>query len=166
MTDYYAGIGSRETPADVCKKMQELAMFLARKKFVLRSGHADGADKAFESGIFNAALKEIWIPWPGFNGSNSRNFPATNAFDIAKEFHPKWGELSQGARKLHARNVHQILGKDLHTPSKFVICWTKDGKASGGTRQAMRIADHYNIPIFNLFNDSDRDKLKNFLGEL
>lgn len=71
--------------------------------------------------------------------------------------------------KLQARNSYQILGLDLNTPSNFVICWTKNGKGSGGTGQAIRIARAYNIPIFDAgyWNDIEdvRKELKLFLIE-
>jgi hypothetical protein len=69
---------------------------------------------------------------------------------IAAKHHPAWYRCSDAARKLHARNVHQILGRDLASPSKFGVCWTADGQASGGTGQALRIADAYGIRVFNL----------------
>jgi predicted Rossmann fold nucleotide-binding protein DprA/Smf involved in DNA uptake len=47
---YYAGVGSRETPAHVCKQMTELAKRLESFGLTLRSGGAKGADKAFEAG--------------------------------------------------------------------------------------------------------------------
>jgi len=50
------------------------------------------------------------------------------------------------------RNSHQIFGWDMLKESDFIICWTKDGKFSGGTGQALRIADHYGIKIYNLYN--------------
>lgn len=41
------------------------------------------------------------------------------------------------------------MGWDLSTLSDFVICYTKGGKGSGGTGQALRIAKVYNVPIFD-----------------
>jgi hypothetical protein len=61
------------------------------------------------------------------------------------------------------RNAMQILGEDGNTPVEMVVCWTKDGKASGGTGQALRIAEYYSIPIFNLKNDGAIEQLKMFL---
>jgi hypothetical protein len=49
-----------------------------------------------------------------------------------------------------ARNAMQVLGPDLDTPSKVVVCWTKNGKTSGGTGQALRISLYHGVPIFNL----------------
>lgn len=59
--------------------------------------------------------------------------------------------------------MYQVLGYDLKTPSDMVICWTKDGGASGGTGQALRIAKDYNIPIYNLYNTKDMRELDNYI---
>lgn len=45
---YYTGIGSRETPEDFLKLFTQVARYLEIKGFTLRSGHARGADYAFE----------------------------------------------------------------------------------------------------------------------
>ena len=161
MAIIYAGIGSRETPDDVLSLMTRLGKFLSEKNIILRSGHAGGADLAFENGCdaANKANKEIWIPWKGFNNSDSK-FIVSNpeAFKMASEIHPAWDRCSDGAKKLHARNMHQILGTDLKTPCNFVICYTKNGLLSGGTAQAMRLAEKYNIPVFNIGSfDSNPD---------
>lgn len=149
----YAGIGSRETPTKVLEFMENVGKTLSERGMILRSGHAGGADLAFEEGSdrANPQNKEIWIPWKNFNGSNS-NFIVTSpeAFDMAAQYHPAWDRCSNGARKLHARNMHQILGVDLKTPCNFVICYTKNGLLSGGTAQAIRVAKKHNIPIFNI----------------
>lgn len=148
---YYVGIGSRETPKHVQEYFYNLAAFLSTKGFILRSGGAKGADIAFELGCDKASgHKEIYLPWRSFEESDS-NLIVSNpkAYDIAEQFHPYWHNLKDGAKKLQARNSHQVLGNDLETPSKFVLCWTKGGKGSGGTGQAIRIANHYNIPVFD-----------------
>ncbi len=40
---FYAGIGSRETPPIICAQMTEIAKYLDKYGFILRSGHAPGA---------------------------------------------------------------------------------------------------------------------------
>jgi len=90
------------------------------------------------------------LPWRGFEGSASTLIVKDKrAFEIAEKYHPYWHNLSDGAKKLQARNSHQVLGADLNTPSDFIICWTKNGKGSGGTGQALRIAKAYDIPVFD-----------------
>lgn len=168
---YYAGIGSRETPVDVLEYFTLIGSFFASKGLVLRSGGAQGSDIAFEIGCNKVTgNKEIYLPWKYFEKSNS-NLIISNpkAFEIAEQFHPYWQNLKDGARKLQARNSHQVLGWDLETPSQFVICWTKGGKGSGGTGQAIRIANHYRVPVFDAGKykivDDIKTNLKVFLIE-
>lgn len=154
--NYYAGIGSRKTPKVVLDQMKVVASKMSQSGYTLRSGAADGADQAFEKG--HKGPKEIYLPWFLFNGyiENDQVFSSPRlenyqeAKKIAGEFHPKWQTLSHTSKRYHTRNVYQVLGKDLNTPSKMVICWTENGKAMGGTGQALRIAKHYKIPIINL----------------
>jgi len=151
---FYTGIGSRETPREVMITMYHFAIKLAEQGFRLRSGGADGANTAFECGaIKGLGAMEIYLPWVGFNGRSSQfTRPSDAAYDIASEIHPAWFKCSRGAKALHARNCHQILGMDLNSPSSFVVCWTPGGKLVGGTRTALVLASLNNIPVFNLFN--------------
>ena len=177
MEIYYAGIGSRKTPEDVCRKMFTAGRAMAKLGFILRSGGAKGADTSFESGVLAAAeLKdsdaddsnvssnsEIYLPRQGFNGHRSPLYGSCKAArQIAKEYHPRWDILSCLGRDFHARNVYQILGRDLRTPSRFVLCWTPGGKVTGGTGQALRIAQDHDIPILNFAVDDD-DSISEFI---
>jgi hypothetical protein len=167
MVNYYTGIGSRQTPLHILDLMKKFAVYLAKNDFVLRSGGADGADNAFEQGCNSVCgKKEIYLPWQGFNNNSSTLYGMTDgAKDIARRFHPNWYNLSVAAEELHTRNVYQILGCDLKTPSSFVICWTKDGLASGGTGQALRIAKHHSVPILNLYNLQKYDQCVKFFSD-
>lgn len=154
MINCYAGIGSRTTPNDILVQMYNIAVLLAKKGYILRSGGADGADSAFEKGCDSVnGKKEIYLPWKGFNNNKSELYkPTQEAFETARANHPRWFYLKDGAQKLHARNSHQILGLDLKSPVKFVICWTQE---SGGTEQALRLARNNEIQIINLYHVSD-----------
>lgn len=164
----YAGVGARKTPEDVLKNMSTMANFLAHAKHTLRSGGADGADKAFESGacMIKNHSKEIYLPWEGYNGSESNHWkPGAVAHDVAAKFHPKWDSLSQGVKKLMARNVQIVLGENLHKPCDVVVCWTPEGKITGGTGHTLRIANHYKIPVLN-FGNMSLDEMETNIMEL
>jgi len=162
----YTGIGSRNTPDDVLKTMTALATELELTNYTLRSGGAEGADTAFEVGVHSCFNQEIYLPWKGFNNSHSPlHSPSDKAIIMAKAYHPNWDACSRWARLFHARNCHQVLGQDLKTPTDFVLCWTPKGQWIGGTSQALRIADHWNIPIFNLADDNWDTEFNTFIEE-
>lgn len=156
MSNHYAGIGSRETPPTVLDLMQQMGEAMACEGWILRSGGAAGADTAFWNGCYQAGGQaEIFVPWRGFNDSDSKLFSVPEAaFDLVRQFHPAPDRLSQGAMKLMARNCQQILGENLDDPTKLVICWTVGAKGGGGTGQAIRMAKHYGIPVVDLCNQT------------
>jgi hypothetical protein len=168
---YYTGIGSRETPVDVLQYFERLGEWFSQNGWVLRSGHADGADRAFEMGCDRASKeKEIYIPWRGFNNSESLLYldnlvNSEQAYEIARQYHPNWNNLKEAAKKLMARNTYQILGMDLRTPSRLVVCWTKGGKEVGGTSQALRIARACNIKVINAGSYSDLNMVSKEITE-
>jgi hypothetical protein len=148
---YYTGIGARETPEHILRLFESVGKYLANQGYILRSGGSEGADKAFENGcdLVNGK-KEIYIPWFDFNGSKSRFvLNDSRAYEIAEKHHPAWGRLTQCGRKLQARNTHQVLGNHFSEPSEFLICLTKNGNGGGGTGQAIRIANAYDVLVFD-----------------
>lgn len=185
------GIGSRETPQDILRLMTQIGREVEAMGGMLRSGGAGGADLAFEAGWRNASACEIYHPWAGFKpqiGGKDvdvariirRKRPQQGvgspivltgdmlerAREIAKASHPAWNECSRGAQALHTRNVPQILGASLNRPSDLVICWTPDGRASGGTGQAMRLAQRKKIQIVNLKRREDRAAIEEALERI
>lgn len=175
----YTGIGSRETPPEVCGFFRILAARLARSGWNLRSGGARGADQAFEDGVVaairdrNDIAAEIYLPWEGFNSKRPADKRSQGpmwksrqpvpgcyayaelteaAFSLARSIHPNWGSLSVDGRCFHARNCQQVLGGDLDSPSSAVICWTKEGRRTGGTRTAIVLAEKHGIPVWNFGN--------------
>lgn len=172
---YYAGIGSRNTPSDILTLMTKIATKLESEGYILRSGGADGADQAFEAGVNNPSMKEIYIPWNGYSDKQMLYSIPNKAFEIAESLHKHWDNSSEAVQKLMARNAMQIMGKDLQTRSSFVICWTPDGCISeedrsyeknmgtGGTGQAIAHAYRERIAIFNLQRSEHKARLLTML---
>lgn len=162
----YAGVGSRKTPADIQEMFFNFARLACDLGWTLRSGGAEGADEAFERGVSKPYRKEIYLPWGRFNNNQSRETkPSDDAVLMAEEFlgPQHWGNLSQGGKSLHARNMHQVLGKNLNDPVKFLICWTPRGNITGGTATAIRLAMKHDIPVFNLGYQFDIEKLESIV---
>ena len=153
----YTGIGSRETPHQICQIMTQIARKFDAFGLTLRSGGADGADNAFE---ICSTKKKIYLPWEDFNDKTGFVLSKSDhekASMIAKRYVSHYDMLSYGAKKLHNRNVCQILDIKFDEPTDFVVCWTKDAKLIGGTATALKLAMEFSIPIFNLANYKDID---------
>ncbi len=162
----YCGIGSRQTPPDIQLLMTRLGEYFAKEHLLLRSGGAPGADHAFEVGCDNAkGTKEIFLPWANFQENKSPlHQPSKEALHKASTIHPRWSNCSPASRKLHARNIHQVLGKNLDAPVCFVVFWalTQNNKVKGGTATAVTLAQNLSIPTFNLIEP----KIKQFFEKL
>lgn len=183
------GIGARKTPADVLTEMSRIAREFEKRGARLRSGGAGGADLAFEAGYSDPQCCEIFHPWRRFapkvdgvavdvGAVLGRKRPACGpgaaivlegdilrrAEAIAQRFHPAWSRCSDFARKMHTRNVPQILGPKLDRPCDIVVCWTADGEASGGTGQALRMAKAYDALIVNLKRPDHLAAIRTALG--
>lgn len=137
----YAGIGGRQTPPEVLDRMTAIARSLSDQGWTLHSGGAIGADSAFAVGA----------------GTRLRIFGANHATgaaeEIASRFHPNWAACKPFARALHGRNVLILLGEKLCEPVEFVLAWTPFNRDVGGTGNAIRIAQGFGIPVFNLADE-------------
>lgn len=131
----YTGVGSRAVPMEFLLPIKEIAFWAAKNNWTLRSGGADGCDSAFET--FHHGEKEIFLPWKGFNKNRSELFPPpADAYVIAETIHPNWWGCSKFSKDFHARNIQQVLGRDLDSPTDCVVCWTPEGATVGGNRNS------------------------------
>jgi hypothetical protein len=175
----YTGVGSRSTPPEVQTKMTAIAARLQKAGYTLRSGAATGADSAFERGVTDPKLKEIFLPYDGSTGgafaagrtgpnkrfaSEPGVYLVSQAMENAAELlvsqvHPNWNAVLNASasgrafgRIAHIRNALQIYGADLNTPTAMVILWAPlDGHSvKGGTRTAFELAVKAGIPTYNL----------------
>jgi len=168
------GIGSRSTPQLILGKMRDIGEWCRKNNIFVRSGHADGADWAFEAGAQEKCI--AYLPWKSFNKDLiskaalcdvSREKEMFRAYDqLVDEFHPAPGRLTRGARLLMRRNCCQILGLTLEHPTQAVICWTDQGGLRGGTAFAMRIAVSRDIPIINMWDVDNYDTVIDFIKEM
>ena len=156
MSKCYTGVGSRSTPGQVLVVMKLVAQKLRKDGWILRSGAAEGADNAFESGA--KGKKEIYVPWKGFAKDKTHLVKGDYSkerdllFDRRVMTYAHWERLKVGGKKLHCRNVNQVLGFDLDSPSKFLLFWApmSGDEPVGGTRTAVLLARCYDIPVFRI----------------
>jgi O-acetyl-ADP-ribose deacetylase (regulator of RNase III) len=169
---YIAGIGARDTPDSVLRKMQAVSEILAKKDCILRSGGAHGADEFCEKGWDAAGgRKQIFLSWRGMN-DRQPNGKDVFSFDyregdpeteIAKKYYHRsekkpngdlvaWRRLGRGGRAHMSRNTNQVLGPNIgKSPiTSAILCYTEAGIIKGGTGQALRLAQDKGIPVINL----------------
>lgn len=164
------GVGSRKIDTTQYAMILSLARFLRKRGWYLRSGGAIGADSAWEDGWVGSDQKTIYLPQEGFNKRPKNDacyLPPTydhiwvEAEDIAQGLHQRFESLDEFARNAHTRNVYQVLGDDLRTPSDLVIaCAEPNGRSvKGGTATAFNLAKAKGIPTFNIWLLAQRQQL-------
>jgi hypothetical protein len=194
MKPCYAGIGSRRISASETATISSLASSL-KDRFTLYSGHAEGADQAFESGAGEESV--VWLPFESFctevpiygKSYVMGNSPA--GIQSAMRFHPRGKMLHLGARAMMSRNHHQIFGLPPgHPKVSFVVCCAIQGcddetrdfllsrfgevdgrkmvesSVHGGTGQAVRAASYFDIPVVNIRTEGWREKLQAIIKEV
>lgn len=132
------GVGARNTPENILKRMRKISKFCSQNNIFKRTGDAVGADACFrEYGNYKQFTPNDDLPcW-------------TKVF--VEYFHPNPRALSDYAYRLMQRNSLQVLGDLGDHPSDMLICYTDNGKQVGGTAQSMKIAEFYDVPIYNLY---------------
>lgn len=158
MTMTYAGVGSRAAKDDpeAMALMSAISTKLESLGWHLNTGDASGADAAFTRGVKNPSNVTA------FTAGDATGDP--KAMAMFEKYHPNPNApcfQSSRSRELMARNSYQILGRELDSPVKFLICWAPNSKTDadgtimdvrGGTGQAVRIAYAHQIPVFNIHN--------------
>lgn len=150
--------------------MVRIGTAMTDRGWMLRSGGATGADTAFHQGVLKSSrypeiLPEIYLSWSGMGGmypdpsqgliDSQRNHLWQTATEIALQARGSFNGLGRGGIAHHTRNVFQVLGSDLRTPSRMLVCWARPigrrGNVAGGTNTAVQIALKYNVPVRNLY---------------
>lgn len=190
----YAGVGSRRIAAWFTKQQIKFGAAMAFMGIKLHSGGADGSDTAYEFGAKIAydflaqkyglppmdygRVMNIYLPWDGFNGrQQASGYISTvhpNAERIAAQYHNYWDDLNYGPKKMMSRNSMQVLGDDLNSPVRFVMAYTPDGAVNasmttsktGGTGQAIRIADDKGVNIYNISNSKHWVMVEQWLSDI
>lgn len=182
MNKYFTGVGSRETPTEILALMRKYSRIMTLKGWSFRSGGADGADTAFAQGWCDAYAEddsvpngEIYLPWNRFNSHYKEGVNCVlvtdrkiieRAQDFLKEIHPAFSKLTRGPLALHTRNVFQVLGSDLQTPSQGLIGYAaldSKGEPKGGTRTAIKLAEQHGVKVRNLAKSEDLEFIKEFV---
>lgn len=183
---YYAGVGSTETPAEICEVLEELGRYLCDLGWGLSSGDAPGADRAFYAGAkrsvrFYEIPSRIYLPWNGSGRNGIKRWHDEKEYFLdAQRYQDTWETaklmastarggfegLGPGGIALHTRNVFQVHGHDLNTPVKHVVCWARQitkTRVAGGTNTAVQLALQNGIDVINLYTDEGMKRAESFI---
>ena len=166
MSRTIAIIGSRETPEDQLKKLEQIAEFFAKRGWTLRTGGSWGADQAAFNGFSKVNGKiELYLPYQGFNEHKGILWSQENWDEAAKQ-HPYWETMSLNGKLFHSRNVSIALGLDNKSPADCIVAWTEGGEEVGGSMMVLKLGRLNKIPLFNLGSKTGLTKLRKFCKKL
>ena len=113
----YAGIGARTTPQEVLDYMSDQARILEQKGLILRTGDADGADRAFRDATEH---KLVYTP--------NQQIEQWARHEVSLVCDTEYRQMRTHTQNLLARNMYQLFGsgarKDAKQPSMFVLYWS------------------------------------------
>ena len=152
--EWVAIIGTREPSEHQKSEVIRLIQGLDPNKHAVVSGCAYGVDAlalktASELGITTIGM----LPWPSYNMGVQEHCDYLKSLDDLPEnerrqahdsvtvYHPNAGNLTQGSRRLHARNWMII-----HWASR-VLAAPSMKQGGGGTGQGMRLAMGKQLPM-------------------
>lgn len=157
-SNFYAGIGSRSLPEGkkgeaLASAIKSLAAELSANGYRLRSGGAEGCDTLFHEGagnnadIYFAAKNSKYKLAGTYHYFDKFNQEERNAAYLSVDrYHPNPKALKGFNRNLMARNYYQVVGRNGEPDVGFIACYAPK---SGGTSQAIRIAEQRGIRVFN-----------------
>lgn len=164
MRYFYAGIGSRNAPSAILKLMTSMATRLEAEGAVLRSGNAEGSDRAFQGGVKDPCNMEVFLSRHGHQPWAMEE--VKRCMPVDRSGFDNWKPYIKG---LMARNMMQVLGCNGISPVSFVLCYAPSFEyhtsKPGGTGYAIRCALNHDIPVFNLFDENTRSKLQAHLAQ-
>lgn len=169
---------------EVQVKLNEVLKMLSEAGFTIRT---QGITENEKMVLQKAAKVEHYLPWKGFNESNSQIF----------KYHKEIGNLAQliilsysgllekanaeeGPNRFKTvirmmnRDISVVLGQQLNSPVKAAICWTPDGcesfkntkRETGDYSTVIRTASYAKIPVINLYNAGYKERITNLLNKL
>jgi hypothetical protein len=159
----YTAAGNRKAPGAALALCHVVGRELAARGLTLRTSDELGVDCAFADGHHETWLngKNVRLAFVTKAGTNPHaahdlagERPTRLALDLAAQVlgGATWLKIRESSRWVHGLAVERLLGRDLLTPSRFLLCWsqTVDPAAQHGTRVLARVARERNIPVLNL----------------
>jgi hypothetical protein len=123
---------------------------------------------------------EVFVPWESFGDTipvmhiDSAK-PTYRAHALTNEYHGSFKTQGPSTRRLFAVTMHHIFGSDCATPIDAMICYSDCGSQgvkdikkgiTGIVSFPITSCEHGGIPIFNVRDKANREKLTTFVNDL
>lgn len=163
----------RDFPPEAKTSLYNIASKLINKKITVR---VNGDDKDFcdKLSALSSQFVEIYIPWKGFNNTESKHYWNTiTAKHIAQQnFGNAWEKIPDSVKALMARNVRMIFGDKNNSIMLCLITWSKDGaskatevtKDTGRSAFIIKTASSYSFPVVNISKPGAENILEKSFG--
>lgn len=167
----FAVTSNRDVPDSIKNRAIELTRTLVNKGHTARVGVLDGLEAMVNSAVTQNT--ECHIPFRGFAQSESKfNFSTPECLAIARHFATGFDQLKPAIQSFMGKNVRLILGNKNQSLIQFLVCYTEDGAEStkevtsrtGICGHAIKVADYYNIPVFNLKHPDCESRIMTMFG--
>ena len=169
-TSSLAIIGTRDPSPEQVALASWAAIMMSgpEHRWWIVTGGAYGIDQVAMDGAFEGRLR-VKLPWASYNRDiipahahiavlgTEQDYPADYA--SVDQYHPAPNRLSQGARRLHARNYGIVVGR-----TAVLALPGRDG--AGGTGQGIRIAKDREIPLFQYNKGQKLPSVEELLEQL
>lgn len=166
----YAVVGNKDFPTDLIPKLTSIVKKLDSLGYTARTGSMKGLDVYVEEITTNV---ELQLPWKNFNNKESKNtYSSPEILAIAKSLQPGFDELALPIKGFLAKNVRVLLGGKGISRAIFLLCHSEDGvdnarqvtSRTASVGHAIKVADKFNIPVFNLKNSNVEEQLMSYLN--
>lgn len=161
----YVIASNQNVPPEIVEQFKEIIHKLNAYGFTLRYSSMRGTIDDHISGL--ADKEELYLPWKNFGDKDSPfNYNHLLSIEAAREHQPGYDDLPNDKVKAFlAKNARMMFGnKDLKSPALFFITWTECGSTirhskMGNMANPTSLANSRFIPVFNLQNPSDKERL-------
>ena len=157
MEKFYTGIGVAQVSGKMKDSISSIAKYFSDKGYTLRTDLDKGMNEAFRS---SSESKELYA----IEGETVENaitaIPTDYILSDMKENCLSLTAINKESKKKIVRGYYELLGKDLKTPSEFLVCYDP---CTGVVNHIHRLANRLGIKVYNLY---EKDVLKELLQQI
>ena len=163
---YYTGLAENDSPLNLADTARTIAANLFYSRYTLRYIDGNPITHALALEAQNASERYTTNIEQAIDGHLYH--PTWWSLNRAKDICPEWASIQLDQKMELGAITSALIGRNTLDHSEFLILHTYCGSesekdvpdtANFNTRFTLRVADHYNIPVFNLANSNASERL-------